>query len=378
MNNLHYILKYVSIICFKLIIPFSITAQSVRFPSDRDNKAILELNYQPERKINLPVNEIEILDARFNQSYIGVTTGVNVLNNNEFTRQDVIFPVKFDVYLKNKLTDWFKLSSTSDDKLIILVKKFRTNDQIKKMLMSSRRKEVLFLFSASFFLQRNGKCYRLTSIEKWYSSDHLPNGQYSVKKDYHEWLMTNVLIQEIMQVRFTIHNNTASFTRSEVDKGIQQRFIIPVMREKIKKGIYPTYGDFLLNTPSDTNFRVAVNKSKILFLDTAGHVLNSTNAWAVSDGKMTVFMFGQNFYEIELKGNFIRIRTFRKLSNRKPVTIINDLYSMGLISKKVRRAFAYSDMPDYLDIDMDTGELFLEEIIGPYKLTTVTEAVRDY
>jgi hypothetical protein len=246
------------------------------------------------------------------------------------------------------------------------------------MLMSSRRKEVFFLLSVSFFLQRNEKCYRIGSSEKWYSSDHITDGQYAVKKDFHEWLITNVLIQEMAQLRFTINANTVFYSRSEVDKGMQQRFIIPVMREKIKKGIYPTYGDFLLNTPSDTNFRIAVNKSKIIFLDTAGHLLNSTNAWAVSDGKMTVFMFGQNFYEIELKGNYVRVRTFRKLTNRKSVAIINDLHSMGLISKKLRRAFAYSDMPDYLDIDMETGELFLEEIIGPHKIATVTEAVREY
>ena len=374
-------LKYINVvitICIFNLVNLAANSQSVRFPSDRDNKMILELNYQPENKINLPVSEIEILDARFNKTYVGITTGMSMLSNNEFGRQDIIFPVTFNVYLRDKLYNWFAMNSSSGDKLIILIKKFRSNDNIRKMLISSKRKEVLFLFSVSFFLQRDETCYKLSGVDKWYSSDNMSNSEYLIKKDYHEWLITNVLLQEVKQVRFNINDNTVSYSRPEVDNGIRQRFDLPVMREKIKKGIYRTYQEFLLNKPSDTSFRVATLKSKkIVFIDTAGIALNSSNTWSVSDGKMTVFMFGNNFYEIEIRNNALRVRTFRKVNQKRPVAIINDLHSMGLISKKVRRAFAYSDMPDYLDIDMETGELFLEEIIGPYKLATVTGSVRE-
>ena len=93
---------------------------------------------------------------------------------------------------------------------------------------------------------------------------------------------------------------------------------------------------------------------------------------------MIAFLFGKNFYEIEIRNTSIRVRTFRKINEKKSVAIINDLLTLGLISKKARRAFAYSNMPDYLDIDMDSGELFLEEIIGPNKSASITEAVRGY
>ena len=352
--------------------------QSTRFPSDRDNKIILELNYEPEKKINLPVKEIEILDARFNQSYIGISTGTSMIGSEGFRRQDIVFPVKFDVYLRDKLNDWFALNLSSGDKLIILVKKFRTIDNIRKMLISSKRKEVFFLFSASFFLQRDQTCFRLGGVDKWYSSDHFTNTQYLVKKDYNDWLITNVLVHELRQIRFVVNENTVSFSRNEVDIGIKQRFDLPVMGQKIKKGIYRTYQDFLLNQPSDTSYKVATLKSrKIVFVDSGGRLLTSSNAWAISDGKMTVFMLGSSFYEIEVRNNTLRVRTFRKADPKKSVLIVNDLHSMGLVSKKVRRAFAYSDMPDYLDIDMETGELFLEELIGPYKLSTLTEAIRE-
>ena len=362
---------------FYLVIPFFVFAQHTRFPSDRDTKVILELNYKPEQKINLPVNEIEILDARFNQSVIGITTGVNALINNEFTRKDIIFPLRLSRYMNDKLSDWFNLNTSSDDKLIILVKKFRSNDNIHKMLTKSKRKEVFFLFSASFFLQRNNTCYKLGNVEKWFSSDNFSNNFYKVKKDYHEWLITNVLIQEIQQVQFSVSENIVSFSRAEVDAGIRERFDLPIFNEKIKKGIYYTFLDFLLNKPSDTTYKMATLKSgKILFVDSTGGLLNSAKAWAISDGKMTVYMFENSFYEIEVRNNSIRVRTFRKINVKKSVAIINDLYALGLISKKALRSFAFNNMPDYMDIDMDTGELFLEEIIGLYKSATVTEAVR--
>ena len=362
-----------------MAVPFFVFSQPTRFPSDRDTKEILELNYTPGQKINLPVNEIEILDARFNQSVIGITTGMNALTSNEFTRTDIIFPARFSRYLTDKLYDWFHVSSVSSDKLIILVKKFRSNDNIREMLIKTRRKEVFFLFSASFFLQRNGTCYKMGAVERWFSSDNFSNNIYKTKKDLQEWLITNVLIQEIQQIRFAVSENNVSFSRAEVDNGIRERFDLPLFKEKIKRGRFATFQDFLLNKPTDTSFKMASHKSgKILLLDSTGVLLNSENTWAVCDGKMTVFLFGKSFYEIEIRNNSIRVRTFRKINEKKSVAIINDLLALGLISKKVRRAFAYSNMPDYLDIDMDTGELFLEEIIGPNKSATVTQAVRGY
>lgn len=86
-----------------LLAAYSSHAQANRFPSDRDNKVILELNYTPSQKINLSVSEIEIMNARFNQSNIGVTTGLNLISNNEFSRKDIIFPAQFATYVSGKL-----------------------------------------------------------------------------------------------------------------------------------------------------------------------------------------------------------------------------------------------------------------------------------
>ena len=369
--------KRAALCFFYMAFPLLVFAQHSRFPSDRDTKVILELNYKPEQRIDLPVNEIEILDARINQSVIGITTGVNALINNEFSRKDIIFPVRLNRYLTDRFSDWFNLNTASGDKLIILVKNFRSNDNVYKMLIKTQRKEVFFLFSASFFLQRNNTCYKLGNVEKWFSSDNFSNNYFNVKKDYHEWLITNVLIQEIQQVQFAISENIVSFSRAAVDEGIRERFDLPIFNEKIKSGIYSTFQDFLLNKPSDTAYKIATIKSgKILFVDSTGGLLNSSKAWAISDGKMTVYMFEDSFYEIEVRNNSLRVRTFRKINEKKSVAVINDLFTLGLISKKALRSFAFSNMPDYLDINMDTGELFLEEIIGLYKSATVTEAVR--
>jgi hypothetical protein len=353
-------------------------AQSNLYPSEKDNKMVLELNYLPESKIQLPVNDIEVLDARYEQSVIGATTGQDMLIDNEFTKMDIVFPDKFDVYLRRSLSNWFAFNSASPDKLVILVKKFRTNENMEKMLSKSKRKEVFFLFNASFYLQRGKDCYKIGSVDKWYSSDQFLYNKRHVKKDYHENIITFVLIDEIQQIQFRIPANTASFSREEMEAGIRQRLDMPVFKEKIKKGVFRTFSEFLQNTPSDTVFKTAVSdRGGIFFIDSAKRMLTSANAWAICDGNTAVFLFGKSFFQITFIGKAIRIRTHRQLNAKKTVAIIDDLYYLGLISKKTKKLFAFTDMPNFLDINMDTGELFLEEIVGPYKSATVSSITRE-
>lgn len=354
-------------------------SQSNLYPSERDNKMILELNFIPEQRINLPVNGIEILDARYEQSFIGATTGKEMLLDNEFTKMDIVFPERFDNYLVHSFANWFNYDAGATDKLLILVKRFRTNENMEKMLAKSKRKEVFFLLSASFYLQKNERCYKIGSVDKWFSSDQFLYNKRLAKKEYHEGLVTGVLLDQVQQLQFNIIPKTQSFTRLEMENAIRQRLNLPVMREKIKKGVYRTFREFLQNKPSDTSFRTAVtDDGEIIFVDSTNHMLTSANAWAISDGQTAVFMFGRNFYQITFHSHSIRIRTHRKINEKKTVAIIDDLYNLGLISQKTRKLFAFTDMPNYLDVNMDTGELFLEEIVGPYKAATVSEIARDY
>lgn len=375
-------LKYYQFVFFTIatvVSKESILCQPTLYPSDRDNKMVLELSYIPAQKINLPIKGIEVLDARYEQSFIGATTGKDMLLDNEFTKMDIVFPERFDNYLSRSFANWFNYNANSDNKLLILVKRFRTNENMEKMLAKSKRKEVFFLLSASFYLQKNDLCYKIGSIDKWFSSDQFVYNKRVVKKDYHEGLVTGVLLDQLQQLQFNVTPKTQSFTRLEMENGIRQRLNLPVLKEKIRKGVYRSFRDFLQNKPSDTAFRTAVtDDGEIIFIDSANHMLTSANVWAICDGRIAVFMFGRNFYQITFHSNSIRIRTHRKLNDKKTVAIIDDLYNLGLISKKTRKLFAFTDMPNYLDINMDSGELFLEEIVGPYKATTVTEIARDY
>ena len=376
------VVKYYQFIFFFITIFLcnsTLYSQSNLYPSDRDNKMVLELSYLPEQKISLPIKGIEIIDARYEQAFIGATTGKDMLLDNEFTKMDIVFPERFDNYLSHSFANWFSYDPNSNDKLLILVKRFRSNENMEKMLAKSKRKEVFFLLSASFYLQRNELCYKINSTDKWFSSDQFLSNKRLMKKDYHEALITGVLLDQLQQLQFKVTPNIQSFTRSEMEKAIRQRLNLPVLKEKTKKGVYRSFKEFLQNKPSDTSFRTAVtDDGEIIFIDSTNHMLTSANAWAISDGQTAVFMFGRNFYQITFHSNSIRIRTHRKLNEKKTVAIIDDLYNLGLISKKTRKLFAFTDMPNYLDINMDTGELFLEEIVGPYKAATVTEIARDY
>jgi hypothetical protein len=372
-------LRYYIVFCISIaMICDRLCAQADRFPSERDNKIVVELNYLPAQKINLPVNGVEILDARYEQAYIGATTGKDRLLDNEFTKMDIVFPEALDRYLSKAIGNWFSFSANADYKLVILVKEFRTNENMQKMLAKSKRKEVFFLLSVSYYLQKEDICYKIGSLDKWFSSDQFLYNVRYVKNDYHEGVITNVFLDQLQQLQYKIPAGAPSFTRSEMDRGIRQRVNLPIFTEKVKKGVYRSFRDFIQNKPTDTVFKTAVtDDGDIFFVDRANVTITSANAWAISDGQTAVFMFGKNFYRITLHSHSIRIRTHRKLNEKKTIAIIDDLYNLGLISKKTRKLFAFTDMPNYLDVNMDTGELFLEEIVGPYKAGTVTEIARD-
>lgn len=74
--------------------------------------------------------------------------------------------------------------------------------------------------------------------------------------------------------------------------------------------------------------------------------------------------------------NAFRVLTYRESGRDKTVSIVDDLYTFGLITKETRRLFRNAGMPDYIDLDMETGELLLEEVVGPYKNRTVGELIR--
>ena len=58
------------------------------------------------------------------------------------------------------------------------------------------------------------------------------------------------------------------------------------------------------------------------------------------------------------------LKAFHKNENNETVSVIDELFSLAYISNSMRRTFKLELMPAYIDLDMDTGELSLQEIIG--------------
>jgi len=341
------------------------TSQNSLNNFNRNHTYILELKYRPENKIALPVNSIEVLDARFDQSRIGIKT---IFNDKSFQQQDVIFPDSFTGYLQPVMNSWFLPDSSSPDKLVLLLKNFRVTENISDLLMKGKNKEVFFQLVAAVYLQRNDKCYKVGLINKWFNNYDSRINNIKISNNEHETLVTNVLINQLRNTKFSIDPDSKAYSRNEIEEAIRSRFNVPILHEKPKKGVFITFDDFLQNQPSYTTFeRVEYKNSLGVLVDSAGKRINFKSAWGFSNGEQVFYFLGENFYELKKRSGLYELKAYQKIDEKLTLSLIDELFSRAYIPNNIRRTFKLENMPAYVDMDMDTGELYLQEIIGMRK-----------
>lgn len=329
---------------------------------NRNYTYVLELKYNPENKIPVPVNSIEVLDARFDQSRIGVKS---FFKDKSFQQQDVIFPDSFTRYLQQVMNKWLLFDSASADKLVLLLKNFRVTEDISSLLSKGKKKEIFFQFVAAVYLQRNDKCYKVGLINKWFSNYDSRINNTKISNNERETLVTNVLIKQLQNIKLSVDPDSKAYTRNEIEEAIRSRFNMPVLTEKPKKGVFKTFDDFLQNKLSYTEFERVVYKDGLgVLIDSTGNRIDSKTAWGFSNGEQIFYFLGENFYELKKRSGMFELKAYQKIDKKLTLSLIDELFSKTYIPNKIRRTFKLENIPAYVDMDMDTGELYLEEIIG--------------
>jgi len=355
--------KYIDILTVASVFAFSsvvVRAQTSLNVFYRNETQILELNYQPTEKVNLPVSNIEIMDARFDQTKIGTKT-VNALQ--EIKTLDLIFEDNLSTYLTKKFQQWFSFDSSSTDKMILLIKDFRLSEDISEFVSKSMRKEKLFYLSCAVYIQRADSCYKIDLISKWESERNKINDK-KLCKEAHENFVTNVLLYDISHLNFAIKSDNEVYARNEIDKQLKKRFEVPALNEEIRKGIFKTFEDFLKNKPADISFSRKIDKhGKAMLFDSSGKIINAQNAWGMCTGEQVFYFVNEHYYELKRRAGFFEVKTFYTTGDRT-IFMLDDLYKLAYISNGSRRAFTLKNVPAFIEVNMDTGELYLEGLAG--------------
>jgi hypothetical protein len=142
-----------------------------------------------------------------------------------------------------------------------------------------------------------------------------------------------------------------------------KRFQRAILTDAPKKGIFLSFEDFLANRPSTIEFSIDKNnKGDYLYTKNAkGEEQLITDLWGYSDGTDLFIFSANNYFKLNKVYNSFRVYGAKEYAakrtanlNSRGVDFIDpeSNYSKGRTTKKY-----YLDH-DYLQLDMDSGELF--------------------
>lgn len=159
-------------------------------------------------------------------------------------------------------------------------------------------------------------------------------------------------------------NNGPGFYDTEITSAIQKRFLLPVYSQQAGAGLYKTFQEFKNAMPSVTGITINYKDNKIdHILDSNGKPMPMNDYWGVSDGRKNFLFFRKEFTELIPADKSFRIISYitaDELNGRTPMSTTDEKTGLkGFLEGKKAGSF---------DLDMDTGELFLEEIFGKTRL----------
>lgn len=323
------------------------------------------------KKIPVSFSAVKIVDARFDQSKIGCayTKPGNLLNR--FQKNDLVFPDSLNKYLPYLFNSEFAYSFSSDDTLLVLIKKFRLSEHLLNLARGSVEDELLLNISASFYSYQKGSLKKLFSVDDvWVQNGRSQNAEGPGL--FKETLMAGMLRSMFSKLFRTSNWNLASqgmpFTMRDMEAGLQKRFDLPVFKQTPPVGLYKTFAEFKNASPSVKEISIVYNGSEIeKVIQQNSTLLNMEDYWGLFDGKKYYYFFRGRMNEMLPCDRSFRILSFRTKAELRGKTTGTEI-SEGNLFKGITDGVKVTE---YFDLDMETGDLFLEEIFGKSGLKTM-------
>ncbi len=333
-----------------------------------DEKFIIDMKTkEAETKISLPFHVIKILDSRYDQSNIGSIVKKLSFNGITKGKAEAVFPDSLKVYLPVVLSRIVQLKDSSSDTLAILVKRFRLVDYVVRTGPDEYEPQLLLNIAASFYVLNNNLYRKIFSIENIFDQP-FDKSKYINKKNIAD-LRIEALIQLLSGVlsKKKWQASAASFSHLEVEDGLRQRFDLPVLTDNISPvGLYKNFSEFKNNKPSVTGVKLIYKQRHLVDVkDSNNKKIDLLKYWGLGDGQKKYIIFRSNLYELHKRDRSFRFQSYRKKEDGKGSPgYVEYATEYGLLPSAFLKAEQEVHIPEYFYLNMDTGEVHLEEIFG--------------
>lgn len=315
--------------------------------------------------IRLPYNRIVVADARFDRSVVGYVHNKIVLGNITSKKRKAVFPDSLHHYLPQLIESFSVLDSSSPATLFVLVKKFRVAENFITTAQNTVNDYFTLNLSASFYSLQGNMLTRLFAIENVFS--HFVDNAADVKislqyiKNQRSLLLSTMLHKAMASRIWSPQQNAPAFPLTDAEAAISKRFGLPVYGKPIGTGIYKTFVDFKTGTPADTVYIKRKKDGKIdVVFDKNGVEVLPKQVWGIADGSKHFISFRDEFVELVPNDRGFRLLSYRTQAELSGRAEMGDGRYTGFFGPFV----GGNKIEEWFDLDMDTGQIFLEEVFG--------------
>lgn len=326
-------------------------------------------NNESSEKAAVPFSVLQVVDARFDKTNVGCVVKDFSFKGMTKNKLAAIFPDSLHTYLPRMLEKFARPNKSSSDTMLMLVKQFRIADHLFNTLDTYHAPETVLTISASFYKKSNGRLLKFFSVNDTWSKEWSALEDDDSKKTM---MRRNDAIVELLFKIFQNRDWTptpTSFSWTDMEIGLQKRFQLPLFQDEVLNiGLYKTFDEFKNNQPSFTHVHFKQkNSDYVQVLDETDTPVNIKEFWGVCDGQNRYIAFRGAFHKLNPND-----KSFRFLSNREEsknrhmlATTTTRLLLFGTQNgQTVNQGPGVRVKKEYFYLNMDNGQIYLEELIG--------------
>jgi hypothetical protein len=305
-------------------------------------------------KIDLPFTNIEVIDARFDRSNVGAFWFRNT-DEVGVEKLEIRFPDSLKEYLPHIIEPLVKYNDSTNDILVIFVKRFRMVQHVKSY---ESYPELILNASFSFFTRKGEQYFKLFSVDKLFSAPLELMRRKDLEKVQTQGLGS--VFEKILKNKTWI-TTTPAFTKADFDKAMQQRYDHPILTDdQPVAGCYASFEEFLKNKPSIPNTQPVFEGKRIKGFKTQdGKIISAESCWGASDGKDLFISFRNNFHFMQKADKSFKFYFSRFGERKNKKERLEELWIMDNISRG----------PVLYHLNMETGTIYMEDIYGTTPLS---------
>lgn len=305
------------------------------------------------------ISNIIVIDARFDSSSLGFyqTKGgknYSIIPGYSLTRQVSNFLEKY-------------LITTNNGKNIVLVLKklWLTNECIEEPIEDVKKKTPTGTWLNGIITKFEFYCSYQDGYTPLYRFDSIFSGVSNIK-DYSWEYLRDALTASVQKLKMADLNNLSSARKkmslAEIITYSKQQFNIPISNTAIyKKGVYKTFDEFKMNSPSYSDYEIKKDKlTETIFLKGEKGEYPVRAVWGFCDGNNLYIKSSDNYFELVKKQNTFICFGAKTLTRKRRIQAANVIMlgayagAMAPGSKKV----SYQVDRKLYQLDMETGEIY--------------------